>query len=148
MIRPIIETDIASLFELGLEKHQESDSNDLTLSADKFINLCWQIMGSPYKLGIVNEENGILTGMLFADITSPQWSTDIIAEEYVFIVSKAHRGGSSAARLIKYYTEWAKRHNVKKIYLSANSGHKTEKLASFYERKGFRMQGYNFVMEV
>ena len=148
MIRPITEFDIAGLYDLAVEMHEESTEDGVALDAAKFIDLCWKIMGSPYKLGVVSENNeGDLMGMLFADITSPQWSVSLVAEEYVFIVSKKFRGGTAAVRLIDYYVKWAKQHKVKKIFLSANSGHKTEKLAKFYERKGFGMQGYNFVME-
>ena len=148
MIRPINEFDIAKLYDLGIEKHQESDSDNLVLCPNKFIDLCWKVMGTPYKLGITSElQDGSLSGMLFADITSPQWSTDLVSEEYIFMVSSKNRGGTAAVRLIDYYIKWAKHHKVKKIFMSANSGHKTEKLAKFYERKGFGMQGYNFVME-
>lgn len=148
IIRELKLKDIDAAYCLGLENHRESDSNGLVVSPLKFIDLCSRVVNSSSKLGLVGEVNGGLAGMLFADITSPQWSSDYVAEEYLFFVRKKHRGGTLASKLIKEYIEWSKLFNVKKIFLSANSGYKTEKLARFYERRGFRMQGYNFVMEV
>jgi GNAT superfamily N-acetyltransferase len=147
MIRPLQIEDIEKAYVLGLEKHEESDSSDLILSKRKFVSLCLKAVRIPEKLCLVAINDSELVGMLFADITSPQWSDDLIAEEYIFVVGKKYRGGLAAAKLIKKYIDWAKGFGVKKIYISANSGHKTEKLANFYTRLNFRMQGYNFVME-
>lgn len=147
-VRPMHEFDVPGLLSLCREMHGESSNRTLAFDEPKMIRMFWEIMGTPLKLAAVAREEDAVIGALLAWSGPMYFTSDIVADEFLFFVTKQRRGSMAAVKLIRFYKDWAVRVGAKKIFLSAKSGVQNERVGRLYERLGFESHGLTYSLEV
>jgi len=145
MIRNAVKEDIATLVQLGKEMHLESNYASLDFATDKVHDFLLYMMD--YGVVLVEEKSGTVVGGIAGYISQPFFSNDSIATDLGLFISKQHRGGITAIKLIKSFTEWAIDHNVKQIRPAISVGGDVEGVTKLYERLGYKTAGAVFMME-
>lgn len=150
MIREATFLDIPAVFELCKKAYEESNyhqrlyawDEEKAISSLKIFILC---NGATI---LIDENDGVITGFLIAELTAPVGGVDVIATDVAFYVLPEYRGSLTAFRLIKKYECWAKTNGAKHIELGVSSGVDHEKTLSLYAFLGYRPSSVTYIKEV
>lgn len=141
MIREATFDDLEEAILLGYEMHQESRHSVFAYSPERvasFFSQC--IVSDDYLFLVEQQQSGIVGG--FIGFCLPQWfSDDLHAGDFALFLKPEARGGTSALRMVKQYTYWAKRKGAKVITLGVSTGVKREETGALYEFCGYRKFG-------
>lgn len=141
MIRPATHDDVSRIVDLGDLMVKESRFSVLeyaALKVDAFIRSL--IDGNQFVL--VSEDSGIVNGY-FIGMVSEHWaSRDLISYDLAMFIHPDHRGGISAAKMVKRYLAWAKSKGAKMINIGVSTGVNPEQTGRLYEKIGFNLIGY------
>jgi len=64
------------------------------------------------------------------------------AYEQGLFVHPDFRGGTTVVRLIRNFEEWARKKNAANIWLGQSVNYKRESMLTFFERLGYKCQGF------
>jgi hypothetical protein len=144
-IRPVNVEEIPYMVGMGKRMYLESKFSHMDYDEDMLIGFVQEVIKSPYTFFwvIVDQENEVPIGMLFASIQKSFFGKDFVANDLVMMVEKEHRGscGSALASLIKEYKRWAFRLGAKRVYLGTSTGIDPEATEELYRRVGFSKIG-------
>ncbi len=147
MIRPAEQADIVDLLALCYKMHKESSYSNMDYNMEQMGSVLSQLISSRQCV-IVSESEGKITGMFVGYKSQSFFGKDWVANDLLLYVLPEHRGGITAARLIKAFTEWAERQpEVKQIRPGISTGEVGEKAIGLYERLGYRRAGVSFWKE-
>ena len=139
-IRSAHSQDLDVLVYLLSRMHAESRFAVLPYSPEKVHEMLTAILaglGCVFVLEQDGEISGTLVGLLM-----PQWfSHALVAEDLIFYIAPEHRGGLSAARLVRRFVAWAEREGAQMTSIGASTGVETERTAMLYERLGGKPSG-------
>lgn len=106
MLRPATPDDIPTLVELGRVMHDESPVfRALSFSEDKLARTILHAIDNGFA--VVAEQGGQIVGGMLGIAVEHWASTDVVACDLALFVAPEHRGGSTGARLLRRYAEWA-----------------------------------------
>ena len=92
--------------------------------------------------------HGTVIGGFMGAVTYSFFGDDVIASDFALYIEPEHRGGMSAARLVKAFEDWAINLGAKEIYIGQSTGVEPERTVQFYERLGYEKVGYTTRKEV
>ena len=94
-------------------------------------------------------KDGKLAGVLLYYITSPWYSDEKTAQEFLLFVSKEFRGGFASHKLIKEYLKQAKEQSCVRAYIDYGVKNMSpESMRRLYEFHGFDISCYSYVKEL
>lgn len=142
MIRKATLDDLPTLLALGASMHAESPRfSRLAFSASRLEETLRALILLPRGFVLVAELDGELIGGMAA-MCMPHWaSADLLATDLALFVAPEHRGGLTAARLVRRYVGWAMGEGAKLIQLGVTTGVATEETARMFEAIGLRRCG-------
>lgn len=144
MIRRATLLDIPRLVHLGSLMHAESRFRVLTFDRDKLAALLQRIIVGELGAVFVSEKEGEVIGG-FAGLLTEHWaSPSLVAYDLGLFIEPAHRGGTSAARLVRAFVRWARENGAQLITLGISTGVHAEETAKLYEAIGGRRIGSLF----
>lgn len=147
MIRPALYEDIPQLVELGAVMHQESRYRALPYSSSKVFALLASMIEKDSGLLIVAERNGQIVGGFCGLVVEHWFSTSRIATDFALFIHPDHRGGMTAARLLKAFVAWAREQGAEIITAGITTGVHTDDTTRLYQSLGFEPVGIAFNME-
>jgi GNAT superfamily N-acetyltransferase len=145
--------DIPDLLKLCRAFHVECDRRELVFKDKKITDLIQYIIDNQFGVVAVNKKVfcdrvldeeiiGMMGGMLQQDF----FFDEIMASDYVLYVKPEYRGQEAGFLMAREFITWAKAHQVKQIHVGINSGINHEHTVNFYERMGFRINGFNMIL--
>lgn len=145
MIRDATPDDVPALVELGRQMAAESPRfSRLTYSPAKLDALFRMLIASPDGLLLVAESKGDRVGVMACMVADHWCAEGRMAMEFGLFIAPQHRGGMSAARMIRRYVQWARERGAADIGLGISTGVHAEQTASFYNALGLRPVGMLF----
>lgn len=145
MIRNATKEDIPTLVQLGIEMWHDSSYSSLEFSSTKVSDFLTYMLD--YGVVLVEDKSGEVVGGIAGYISQPFFSNDSIATDLGLFISKEHRGGLAAVKLVKAFTEWALSQNVKQIRPAISVGGDVAGVTKLYERLGYQVAGAVFMLE-
>ncbi len=139
MTRAATLEDIPALAELGRAFFTECPNwNSMRFDADKYAMTLAGLIESERGFVRVAELHGAIVGIMLA-VAEEHWCCeDLLVYELALYVDRAHRGGMTAARLVRDLIAWKADISAKCVKVSASTGIDNELVARLYERHGFR----------
>lgn len=95
---------------------------------------------------VYEDDTGDIQGGILGVVSEMFMSGESLATEFAWFMSKEHRGGTGAIRLVKAFEEWAKENNAKYIVMADLVG--LQDLSKLYERRGFELAERSFIKEI
>lgn len=136
MLRLATIDDLESLILLVHDLHEESRFSELEFSVEKVASLMSGCILDDDKLLVVVEEYGTVIGGIAGYVAEALTSCELVGGDFGVFVSPSHRGGITAARLIKYFLHWAKSSGAKVSQLGISTGVQVEETGRLYEMMG------------
>jgi GNAT superfamily N-acetyltransferase len=146
MIRKACKEDVPTLVHMGKEMHLESSYASLDYSESKVSDFILYMM--EYGVVLVEDKAGEVIGAVIGYTYQPYFSNALIATDAALFVTKAHRGGMAAVKLIKGFTDWAKDQGVSQIRPGISVGGDVNGVTKLYERLGYQTVGAVFMKEI
>lgn len=145
MIRDAIPDDVPALVELG--RHMATESPHyahLPYSPVKMDRLFRSLIDSDDGFLMLAEVDGAVVGVMAAMISEHWMSEARIATDFGVYVNAEHRGGGSAAQMIKWFRAWAAGRGSVQTTLGISTEVCVEQTARFYTLLGLRQFGLLF----
>ncbi len=138
-IRPATHDDLDLLMDIAVAMHRESPRfSRLGFSPEKVLNLYVTLIDQPQGLLLVAERDGLVVGGVAAFVSEHWFSDDLVANEFAVFLLPEHRGGMTAARLVRGYIEWAQAQGAKIIQLGISTGVQPVETAALYRALGLK----------
>lgn len=136
MIRKATHADLPRLLELGAMMHAESRFRVLRWNADKMGGLLSDLIHGEHGCVLVSEKGGVIVGG-FVGVLLPHWcSDDRVANDLALFVDPEHRGGTSAARLVRAFVKWARENGAAMVTAGVSTGIHAEQTGKLFEALG------------
>lgn len=141
-IRPANVDDIEALVELGRAMALESPRfSRMPYNPGKVRALLEHQIKSPRGLVLVSVASGVITGV-FVGGAAEHWACDgLVAFDLALFVDRAHRGGTSAARLLSGYKAWCEQIGAVMATAGISTQVHADQSARLYRALGFREIG-------
>lgn len=137
--------DLYQLMDIAEAMHHESPRySALEFSKEKMQALYIKLIEQDNCLMLVADKDGEVVGGLGGAISEGWFTTDLIASEFGVFLIPEHRGGITAARMIKQFIDWAKWNGAKMINLGISTGIHTEETAKLYRSLGLKQCSIGF----
>ncbi len=148
-IRRATGEDKETLLELGRDMHAESPRfSKLRYNDAKAASLFDMLVDNPNGIVLLAEDGDKIIGMM-AGFASPHFfSFQLFASDFVLYIDPAHRGGTTAMRLIKNFEQWAIELGVAEIVLGVSTEVNAERTAEMYQRLGYEKSGITVIKRV
>jgi len=150
-IRVALDLDLLALITIAERYASERDGRwcALEFDVDRALHFGAMAIQDPNQQIFIAYEGSKVQGFMWVALTSPIWSSDIIAYDVFLYVHPEHRNLSVAKALVDEFEAWAKACGAKAIHTGANSGiFKDNAAAALYEHLGYQPGGYNFYKEI
>ena len=85
---------------------------------------------------------GEIIGGIVGCIAPHFFTTTLMAKDMALYIDPAHRGGSSAVRLVRGFEQWAKELGAKEVMLGQSTGIEIEKTRRWFEAIGYTVCGF------
>lgn len=144
-IRAATHDDLGPLMDIAAAMHAESPRfSRLRLSTPKVMQLFLTLIESPACLLLVAERGGAVVGCIGGFVGEHWFSDETVAQDYGVFLLPSHRGGMTAARLVRGYIDWAKAKGAKMIQLGISTGVQTEETVALYQALGLKQFSVGF----
>lgn len=142
MIREATVDEVPILAELGGRMHAESPAwSRMTYCPARAADMLRSLIERDHGAVFVAEYQGKIVGGIACHI-GPHWAClDYIATELSLFVHPAYRTGTTGARLIARFKEWAYDQGAVLVLAGTTTGVRTEGCIKLYERLGFKQAG-------
>lgn len=138
MARPGTLSDVPAIVEIVRAFHAEGRYQHMTFSAERVTQIVSMCIESGFAL--IVESEGI-EGLMLGIIGPHTLSMDLVATELLLFVSKDKRGGFTAMRLIREFTDWAKDRGAVECFAGSTAQIATDLTQRLYEKNGFAVVG-------
>ena len=136
--RPMEDTDISVMIELGAQMHAESAYRDLNYNREKCEALCIKYILNPkWFFGYCAYEGDELVGMVMGHIVPYYFGNDLLASDTVWYVRKDRRGSMIGIRLLNAFRDWAKERGASEICIGVSSALNLDRTHKLLSRVGF-----------
>jgi len=143
-IRKAVEEDVLDCLILFKQFHKESKvpySWDAKKTQEAIIN---SFSTDNYEVFVAEKDEEII-GLLAAMYGQPLFSSETLATEIAWYVSKDYRKSTAAFRLMKAYEEWALSMGVNYVGMTYLEG--ITDLSKIYEKKGYTISETHYLKE-
>lgn len=145
MIRPATAADVATIVAIGEAMHAETRYRDpLPWCAPKVAGLVDWLLASDDGLVLVAEDDGSIVGGFLGMVEDHWCSRARVATDFALYVLPAHRGSTTAARLLGAYVTWARDRGAVLVQAGITTGVHVDATSRLYERMGFQRVGNLF----
>lgn len=145
MIRNATRDDLPMLVELSRAMVAESPRySRLTFAPHKLEHLFGALIDSPDGFVMVSDVEGQLVGIMAAMVTEHWMAQERMASDFGLFIEPDYRGGTSAARLVRSYVEWARTRGAAEITLGISTDVHADQTSRFYQTLGLRQFGFLF----
>lgn len=100
------------------------------------------LSGGPF-LALVHDVEGVAQGVLLAHAYEHEFGPVWIAQERVWWIDPAHRGGTAAVKMLSAYEDWARGNGCKFAGMGGVGGEPT--VSAIYGRRGYRAAETHFL---
>lgn len=146
MIRPANYEDIPALVDLGAVMHQESRYRVLPYAPNKVFGLLANMIEKDTGLLVVAEREGKIIGGFLGLVVEHWFSNSRIATDFALFIHPDHRGGMTAARLLKRFVAWSREQGAELITAGITTGVNADASTRLYQSIGFEPVGIAFNM--
>ncbi len=87
-------------------------------------------------------EGELLVGFMVGTVSETFLNNERNAYEKGLFVLPSHRGGTTAMKLIRNFEAWAKEQGAANIWLGQSVGQNMQATLKFFERLGYKCQGF------
>lgn len=145
VVRPVHRDEIPYMVSMGKRMHAESKFAHMDFNEEETTAFVTKLLETPYAFFwvIVDQEQEVPIGMLIAAMQKSYFGKDFVANDFILMVEKEHRGscGSALVSLIREYRQWAFKMGAKRVYLGTSTGIDAENTEALYQRVGFSKIG-------
>lgn len=138
--------DIPRMVELGAVMHAESRFAPLRYLPEKVAGFLGHLIDNPNAFVRVVEARGEVVGGLVAMAVQHWFSDAWLSQDIAMFLHPDHRGGMTAARLIRAYQEWAHGRGIVDCEMGVNTGVKMGETGLLMQRMGFAPVGALYSM--
>lgn len=85
---------------------------------------------------------GTLIAFMCGTLSETFLNDEVNAYEKGLFVAPEHRGGSLAVRLVRNFEAWAKKAGASNVWMGQSVGQNRESTLKFFERLGYKCQGF------
>lgn len=145
LIRAATCDDIDLLMDMATAMHAESPRySRMAFAPAKVLALFLRLIEWADGLLLVADRDGVIIGGV-AGFVAPQWFSDeLTATEFGVFMLPEHRGGMTAARLVRAYVHWAKAKGVAHPQLGISTGVRPDETVELYKAIGLKLVSYGF----
>ena len=148
-IRRFAHEDVDAIVEMSARMHAESAYSFLPFDRGKVEDLIKTYIDNPGTYyGLVAEDGDRLAGMLGGFLTQYFFCDETLACDDLVFVEPEYRGGTTAARLIKAFREWAAGRGAREVTLGVSTNVNVDATGRFYEGLGFTRVGAVYKLRV
>jgi GNAT superfamily N-acetyltransferase len=150
-VRVALDIDLLTLITLAESYASERDGRwcSLTFDMNRALKFGAMAIQDPNQQIFIAYEGSQVQGFMWVALTSPVWTSDIIAYDVFLYVHPEHRNLEVAKGLVGAFERWAKVCGAKVIHTGANSGiFKDNAAATLYEHLGYQSGGFNFYKDI
>ncbi|CAB4199481.1 hypothetical protein UFOVP1326_50 [uncultured Caudovirales phage] len=134
--------DVADIVELGVEMHAESPRfAPMDFNRDKVAALITRLIDLPIGCVLVVEEGGKIIGMLGGVVSEQFFGASLTASDFAWFVSKPHRIGAPALKLLSRFEQWAAERGAFEVAIGVGTGVHADKTKALLGRWGYEDSG-------
>ena len=147
MIREATYDDLPALIELGRAMHAESPNwSPWRFDAERLRVTLAGLVDAPHGCLLVAESADGLTGGMVA-VAARHWCCDVLqATDLALFVDPEHRGGTTAARLVRAYLAWCASRGAVPM-AGVSTGVNAERTQALFQALGARPLGTTWIWE-
>tara|TARA_R100001594_G_scaffold38470_1_gene69674 strand:- start:47 stop:511 length:465 start_codon:yes stop_codon:yes gene_type:complete len=145
MIRDLTVEDVPAIIALGTTMAEET-GHLLHVERSNFI--LREIIPSANVFAQGRVEDGRCSAMFIGEVAEHPLINLVFAQEICIYTHPDCRGGTTAARLIKSFTSWAREKNVDYIKVEVTAGVDDERATRLFEKFGYDRVGFLAVQGV
>ena len=140
LVRPCI--------DLGAKLHAESEFSKRPYNEDKLLERAVYWMYDPdVMMKAAIDKEGDVVGMMIAYANDYFFCDYKTVRDLLFYVDR-RRGKGVGNALFAELINWAENIGASDLFVSVNSNISDKAVSRYLERKGFKLRGYNFQMEL
>lgn len=147
MIRNATVADVPRMVELGKQMHAASKFRAYSFDVAVLEATINGLIDKPRGIALVSEVDGVIVGGFIGYLTEHFFGFDLASYDLALFLEPEHRGGITAARLIKAYIDQAREKGAAEIVVANSTGIAKERTAQLFARAGFSHDGYVFSMK-
>lgn len=141
-IRQATADDVEDIVTLGGTMHAESHFSFALYDADKVRGLVSSMVIDTLSCTLVaRDESGDLVGIMLGALCESWFCDAFYASDFALYVMPDKRGGSTGARLVRSFVEWAQTHGCDFADININTGITSDKTAALFARLGAKRAG-------
>jgi GNAT superfamily N-acetyltransferase len=144
MIRNATLIDVPRMVDLAERFHAESALAHLPFNRDKLARVMAGMIDYRKGLALVAVRGGEVIGGFLGIAEEHFFSDALFSADLCIFIAPEHRGGFTAAALLRAYVRWAKRLGVTEINAGVSSGIAHDTAFAVFERVGFARTGVTF----
>lgn len=134
--------DVADVVHLGIEMHAESPRfAPMEYDCDKVATLITRLIEAPVGCVLVAEEEGKIIGMLGGVVSEQFFGASKTASDFAWFVTKAHRIGTPALKLLAGFEKWAGEQGAFEVAIGIGTGVHAEKTKALLGLRGYEDSG-------
>jgi len=145
-VRPAQASDIKALMRMAESFHAASPCNGLIeFDPVSMANTFRTLATEPRACLLVAEVDGDVCAMV-AGVLAGHYVNEshLVAQELFWWADEEARGSSAGPRLLSAFEDWARDEGASTVIMASTSTLTPEKLARYYERKGYRPVDVNY----
>jgi L-amino acid N-acyltransferase YncA len=145
-IRRATPSDIPAMIDIGRAMHAESSFAPMDFDAETLAATLHRLMADDQFALVAEDADGKTAGVMIG-LISPSWfGRDWTASDLALYLTPEHRGGATAARMVKAFVIWAREAGAKQIRPGVSTGQPGA--LNLYAGLGFTPVGQLFCMNM
>jgi len=140
--RSIVEADASAMKQIS--DHMLMSTGLGCATEDKILRM----MRSPNIAGFAAEVDGEIVGFVVGAVHENIFNDRRRVSDLVLFVEPTFRGLEISRGLITCLEKWAQERGAKEVWLGQTTAYRPEKTAKFYQRRGYKLAGFNAVKEI
>jgi len=143
--RPMEDTDIATMIELGAAMHNESAFRHLDYDREKCFAMGVKYLMNPdWYFSYCAYEGDELVGMFMGYLNRYYFGNDLLANDILWYVKKERRGSMVGIRLLNAFRNWAKERGASEVCIGVSTALDVDRTHGLLSRMGFDHVGGTF----
>lgn len=147
MLRLAERRDFEDVNRMLREFHQKSPYSSLVYDEEKvWQNFKFYLKNKNQMIIILSEQDDRPRGLIVGSISSPAFSSDLVATELAWWMDEDYRKSRDSMLLFDAYQDWTKRVGARMCHMALLSN--SPDLSKKYERNGYELSEKTYVKEL